>query len=124
MSKGRILVVEDNMDTYEIVRFILEKNGYETFLAANGRDGMNAAIKQIPDLIIMDLSMPEMDGWTAIGLIKKDERATAIPMLVLSAHALPGDRQRAMDAGADEYITKPMDLNDLVKSVDNWISKR
>jgi CheY-like chemotaxis protein len=124
MSKGRILVVEDNMDTYELVRFILEKNGYETFLAVNGRDGVNASLKQIPDLIIMDLSMPEMDGWTAIGLIKKDERTSSIPLLALTAHALPGDRQRAMDAGSDEYITKPMDLEDLVKSVDLWINKR
>lgn len=124
MSKKRILVVEDNMDTYELVRFILEKNGYDTFLAVNGRDGVNAAIKQIPDLIIMDLSMPEMDGWTAIGLIKKDERTSFIPLLTLTAHALPGDRQRAMDAGSDEYITKPMDLEDLVKSVDHWINRR
>lgn len=124
MSKGRILVVEDNMDTYELVRFILEKNGYETFLAVNGRDGVNAAIKQTPDLIIMDLSMPEMDGWTAIGMIKKDERTLSIPLLALTAHALPGDRQRAMDAGSDEYITKPMDLGDLVKSVDHWMKKQ
>jgi CheY-like chemotaxis protein len=124
MSKKRILVVEDNMDTYELVRFILEKNGYDTFLAVNGRDGVNAAIKQIPDLIIMDLSMPEMDGWTAIGLLKKDERTSSIPLLTLTAHALPGDRQRAMDAGSDEYITKPMDLEDLVKSVDHWINRR
>ena len=124
MNKKRILVVEDNMDTYELVRFILEKNGYDTFLAVNGRDGVNAAIKQIPDLIIMDLSMPEMDGWTAIGLIKKDERTSSIPLLTLTAHALPGDRQRAMDAGSDEYITKPMDLEDLVKSVDHWINRR
>ena len=124
MSKGRILVVEDNMDTYELVHFILEQNGYETFLAVNGRDGVDAAIKQSPDLIIMDLSMPEMDGWTAISLIKKDERTLSIPVLTLTAHALPGDRQRAMDAGSDEYITKPMDLGDLVKSVNHWISKR
>jgi len=124
MSKGRVLVVEDNMDTYEIVSFILEKSGYETFLAANGRDGTNAAIKQIPDLIIMDISMPGMDGWTAINLIKQDMRTSAIPLIVLSAHALPADRKRAIGAGASDYITKPMDLNDLVKSVDNWIGKR
>ncbi len=124
MSKGRILVVEDNMDTYEIVRFILEKNGYETFLAANGRDGANAAIKQSPDLVIMDLAMPEMDGWTAIEIIRGNQRTSSIPLIVLSAHALPADRQRAMNAGADEYITKPMDINDVVKSVDRWIGKQ
>lgn len=123
MSKGRILVVEDNMDTYELVRFILEKNGYDTFLAMNGRDGVNAATKQLPDLVIMDLSMPEMDGWTAIRLIKSDKRTSAIPLIALTAHVLPSDRQRAMDAGCDEYITKPMDLLDLVESVEYWLSK-
>ena len=123
MSKGHILVVEDNMDTYELVRFILEKNGYDTFLAMNGRDGVNAATKQMPDLIIMDLSMPEMDGWTAMSLIKGDARTSSIPMVALTAHVLPADRQRAMDAGCDEYITKPMDLLDLVESVEYWLSK-
>ncbi|MFN8384263.1 MAG: response regulator [Anaerolineales bacterium] len=123
MSKGRILVVEDNMDTYELVRFILEKNGYDTFLAMNGRDGVNAATKQMPDLIIMDLAMPEMDGWTATRLIKSDARTGSIPLIALTAHALPGDRQRAMDSGCDEYITKPMDLLDLVESVDHWLSR-
>jgi CheY-like chemotaxis protein len=124
MSKGRILVVEDNTDTYELVHFILEKNGFETFLAVNGRDGVNAAFKQRPDLIIMDMSMPEMDGWTATGLIKKEEKTKAIPLIALTAHALPGDRQRAMDAGCDEYITKPMDLEELVETVQHWVNKR
>ena len=123
MSKGHILVVEDNMDTYELVRFILEKNGYDTFLAMNGRDGVNAATKQMPDLIIMDLSMPEMDGWTAMSLIKSDARTSSIPLVALTAHVLPADLQRAMDAGCDEYITKPMDLLDLVESVNYWLSK-
>jgi len=111
------------MDTYELVHFILEKNGFETFLAMNGRDGVNAAQKQKPDLIIMDMSMPEMDGWTATGLIKKDEETSAIPLIALTAHALPGDRQRAMDAGCDEYVTKPMDLDELVETIQYWINK-
>jgi two-component system, cell cycle response regulator DivK len=123
MSKGRILIVEDNMDTYELVHFILEKNGYETFLAMNGRDGVTATQKQQPDLIIMDLSMPEMDGWTATSIIKKNEGTSAIPLIALTAHALPGDRQRAFDAGCNEYITKPMDLDDLLEAVDYWLKK-
>jgi CheY-like chemotaxis protein len=123
MSKGRILVVEDNMDTYELVHFILEKNEYQTFLAVNGRDGVDAALKQKPDLIIMDMSMPEMDGWTATGIIKRDEQTSAIPLIALTAHALPGDRQRAMDAGCNEYITKPMDLGELVEAVQYWVNK-
>ena len=124
MDKGRILIVEDNMDTYELVHFILEKNGFETFLAVNGRDGVTAAQKQKPDLIIMDMAMPEMDGWTATAQIKRDENLSSIPLLALTAHALPGDRQRAMDAGCDEYVTKPMDLDDLVETVQYWVKKR
>jgi two-component system cell cycle response regulator DivK len=123
MSKGRILVVEDNVDTYELVHFILEKNKYETFLAVNGREGVNAAQKQKPDLIIMDMSMPEMDGWTATSMIKKNPQTSSIPLIALTAHALPGDRQRAMDAGCDEYITKPMDLDDLVEAIQYWMNK-
>ena len=124
MSKGRVLIVEDNMDTYELVHFILEKNGYETFLAMNGRDGVNATQKQKLDLIIMDLSMPEMDGWAATALIKRNEKTSAITLIALTAHVLPGDRQRAFDAGCNEYITKPMDLDDLVEAVDYWVIKQ
>ena len=125
MNKKRVLVVEDNMDTYELVKFILEKNGYQTFLAMNGRDGVNAAVKQMPDLIIMDMAMPEMDGWTATSLIKKQEAVTSsIPLIALTAHALPSDRQRAMEAGCDEFITKPMDLMELLESVDQWVGNR
>lgn len=123
MNKKRVLIVEDNMDTYELVHFILAKNGYESFLAVNGRDGVNAAIKQKPDLIIMDLSMPEMDGWTATGLIKKDPQTAHIPLIALTAHVLPGDRERAMKAGCDEYITKPMDLDELIGIVGLWVNK-
>jgi two-component system, cell cycle response regulator DivK len=123
MSKGRILIVEDNMDTYELVRFILEKNGYDTFLAMNGRDGVNAASKQMPDLIIMDLSMPEMDGWTATRLIKGNAQTASIPLIALTAHVLPGDRQRAIAAGCDDYIPKPMDLLELVQTVEEWIRR-
>ncbi len=124
MSKRRILIVEDNMDTYELVRFILEKNGFDTFLAMNGRDGFHAASKQKPDLIIMDLSMPEMDGWTATRLIKSNDQTSSIPLIALTAHVLPGDRQRAMDSGCDDYITKPMDLRELVEAVERWVGNR
>ena len=124
MRKKRVLIVEDNMDTYELVHFVLEKNNFETFLAVNGREGVNTAIKQKPDLIIMDLSMPEMDGWTATSLIKKNPELKSIPVIVLTAHALPSDRQRANEAGCDEYITKPMDMADLLKTIQRWVNKR
>jgi CheY-like chemotaxis protein len=84
---------------------------------------VNAASKQRPDLIIMDLQMPEMDGWTATRLIKGNISTSEIPLIALTAHVLPGDRQRAIDSGCDEYITKPMDLIELVETVDRWITR-
>ena len=123
MSIGRVLVVEDNRDTYELVHFILEKNGFETFLAVNGIDGVAAAKKQRPDLIIMDMNMPEMDGWTAASLIRKDKNLSLTPLIALTVHGLPADRQRAMDAGCNEYIIKPMDLDDLVETVEYWVNR-
>lgn len=124
MSKGNILVVEDNMDTYELVRFILERNGYEAFLAVNGRDGVDAAIKQMPDLIIMDLAMPEMDGWTATQNIKKEPSTQSIPLIALTARATPGERLRALDAGCDEFLTKPIDLEEFLETVGRWINRQ
>jgi two-component system, cell cycle response regulator DivK len=118
MGRGRILVVEDNMDSYELVRIVLERNGYETFLAMTGRDGVNAALRQKPDLILMDLSLPEMDGWDATKYIKSNAMTRHIPVFAVTAHALEGDRKRALDAGCDVYITKPLDLAELVEAVD------
>ncbi|MFZ5908423.1 MAG: response regulator [Chloroflexota bacterium] len=123
MSKGHILIVEDNMDNYELVRFILERNGYDTFLAVNGRDGVAAARLQQPDLIVMDLSLPELDGWDATFQIKSDPRTKQIPLLALTANTLPSDRKRALDAGVDDYLTKPFELSDLVNAVETAIQK-
>jgi len=118
MTKCRILFVEDDMDTYELVHFLMEHNGYEMFLAVNGRDGVSAAIKQKPDLILMDLSLPEMDGWSATRQIKSNPATKSIPIIALTAHALVSDRKRALDAGCDDYIIKPIDMVELVRIVD------
>ena len=124
MSKGRILIVEDNMDTYELMRIVLELNGFETFLAMDGRDGVNAARKQMPDLILMDLAMPEMDGWEATRLIKEDAKTATIPLIAVTAHAQTGDRARALKAGCDDYITKPMDLSELLSMVNRALEDK
>jgi two-component system, cell cycle response regulator DivK len=118
MTKGRILFVEDNMDTYALVQFFMERNGYVMFLAVSGRDGVSAAIKQKPDLILMDLSLPEMDGWSAAKQIKSTLSTKSIPIIALTAHALVSDRKRALDAGCDDYIIKPIDMTELVRIVD------
>jgi CheY-like chemotaxis protein len=119
MSKGRILVVEDNMDNYELVRFILERAGYDVFLAVNGRDGVDAARFQMPDLILMDLGLPEMDGWKAAQKLKSEEKTRSIPLFALTAHTLPGERKRAIQAGCDGYVSKPIHVDGFLKLIEN-----
>ena len=118
MNKRRILVVEDNMDNYELVRFILERAGYDVFLAVNGRDGVAAARFQKPDLILMDLSLPEMDGWDAAQKLKADEATKSIPLFALTAHTLPNERKRAMEAGCDGYVSKPIHMDGFLRMIE------
>jgi two-component system cell cycle response regulator DivK len=124
MSTGRILVVEDNMDNYELVRFVLERAGYDVFLAMNGRDGVAAARLQKPDLILMDLTMPEMDGWAAAEKLKADEITRSIPLYALSAHTLPNDRKRALEAGCDGYVTKPIHMAGFLDVVERALGRK
>ncbi len=123
MSKGSILIVEDNMDNYELVRFVLERAGYEVFLAVNGRDGVDAARFQKPDLILMDLGMPEMDGWVAAEKIKSDPTTKPIPLYAITAHTLPRDRYRALQAGYDGYISKPIHVQNFLVIIHEAFAK-
>ncbi len=122
MSKGRILVVEDDMDNYELVRFILERAGYDVFLAVNGRDGVDAARFQKPDLILMDLGLPEMDGWLAAQKLKADEATRPIPLFALTAHTLPGERKHALQAGCDGYISKPIHVEGFLNLIESALA--
>ena len=127
MSKGCILIVEDNMDNYELVCFVLERAGYDVFLAINGRDGVDAARFQKPDLILMDLGMPDMDGWTASRKLKSDDATKSIPLYALSAHTLPSERKRAMQAGCDGYLTKPIHVQsflDIINEIFEEVNRR
>lgn len=122
MNKGRILVVEDNMDNYELVRFILERAGYDVFLAVNGRDGVDAARFQKPDLILMDLGLPEMDGWHAAEKLKASEATNSIPLYALTAHTLPNERKRAILAGCDGYVSKPIHVETFLKMIESALT--
>ena len=123
MSKGHILVVEDNMDNYELVRFILERAGYDVFLAVNGRDGVAAARLQKPDLILMDLGMPGMDGWLAAEKLKGDDVTKSIPLYALTAYTLPNERKRALEAGCDGYVSKPIHMNAFLEIIEGAFRK-
>jgi two-component system cell cycle response regulator DivK len=124
MSQGRILIVEDDMDNYELVRFILERAGYDVFLAVNGRDGVAAARLQKPDLILMDLGMPGMDGWNATQKLKADEATKSILLFALTAHTLPSERKRAMEAGCDGYVSKPIHVDGFLKMIEGAFGKK
>ena len=123
MSKGHILVVEDNIDNYELVRFILERAGYEVLLAMNGRDGVAAARLQKPDLVLLDLTMPEMDGWVAAQKLKTDETTKSIPLYALTAHTLPSERKRALEAGCDGYVSKPIHMAGFLEVIERALGK-
>jgi two-component system cell cycle response regulator DivK len=105
-----VLLVEDNYDNFEMVRFLLERADYMVIGAHTGREAVNAAREHKPDVILMDLSLPELDGWEAAHEIKNDPDIAHIPLIALTAHTLPGDRQKAMEAGFDNYISKPINV--------------
>lgn len=110
----RILYVEDNEDNVYMLTRRLTRKGYDLMIATNGKDGVETAKREQPALILMDLSLPVMDGWTAAGVLKADPATRAIPIIALSAHAMVEDRAKALDAGCDDYDTKPVDINRLL----------
>jgi len=118
---SRILVVEDNADNLTLMCDILLSLGYETLVARNGLEGVAMALSEKPDLILMDLSMPQMDGWTATQHIKADSTMTKTPIIALTAHAMIGDRERALAAGCDDYITKPINLRDFAAAIRKYV---
>ena len=113
----KILYVEDNADNVYMLRRRLERAGFEVLIAADGEQGMAMAVSERPDLILMDLSLPVLDGWEATRRLKATPETRAIPVIALSAHAMTGDRDRAMAAGCDDYDTKPVDLPRLLQKI-------
>lgn len=111
MAKIRVLIVEDNEDNQDLMRFLLERAGYEVTTVGNGLEGIQAARRDKPDVILMDLSLPELDGWSAARQLKVDPDLKKIPLIAVTAHTLPGDRRKALDAGFDSYISKPINIH-------------
>lgn len=106
----KILIVEDHPDNAELISDLLTAHGYTVVFADNGRDGVECARAEHPDLVLMDLSLPVMDGFQATKEIKSDPKLKAIPIIALTAHAMAGDENRALAAGCDGYISKPIEV--------------
>ncbi|MDX2103455.1 MAG: response regulator [Alphaproteobacteria bacterium] len=109
-----ILIVEDNELNRDMLSRRLIKRGYRVTLAKDGQEGVDMVHAERPDLVLMDLSLPGMDGYEATRRLKADPATATVPVIALTAHAMAGDRQRALDAGCDDYDTKPIDLDRLV----------
>jgi len=114
----RILVVEDNEDNRDSLSRRLERRGFEVLLATDGRNGVEMAAAEKPDLILMDMNMPQLDGWEATRQIKAEPDVAAVPVIGLTAHALEGDRERALEAGCADYHAKPVDFPKLMAQIE------
>lgn len=113
----RILLVEDNEMNRDMLSRRLVRNGYEVVVAVDGQQGVDMAASERPDLILMDMSLPIIDGWEAARQIKANDATRQIPVIALTAHAMAGDREKAMEMGCDDYDTKPVELPRLLGKI-------
>jgi CheY-like chemotaxis protein len=120
----KILLVEDNEMNRDMLSRRLTRNGYEVVLAVDGQQGVDMAAAQQPDLILMDMSLPGMDGWEATRRVKADPATKAIPVIALTAHAMAQDREQALAAGCDDFDTKPVELPRLLEKIKALLAAR
>ena len=120
---SKILYVEDNEDNIYMLSRRLKRNGFDLVIARDGEEGVEAAEKEIPDLILMDLSLPKLDGWGATKELKKNEKTQHIPIIALSAHAMQEHKESALQAGCNDYDTKPVDFARLLSKIEEQLAK-
>ena len=119
---AKILIVEDNEMNRDMLSRRLQRKGFEIVMAEDGQQGVDMSKSENPDVILMDLGLPVMDGWQATSTIKAEESTKNIPIIVLTAHAMAGDREKALDSGADEYDTKPIEFKRLLGKINDFLS--
>jgi two-component system cell cycle response regulator DivK len=117
MTGERILVVEDNEKNMKLFRDVLDASGFATLEATSGGEAVERATQEMPDLVLMDIQMPDIDGVEALERLRADDRTASIPILALTAQAMQGDRERFLAAGFDGYISKPVNVRELIGTV-------
>jgi len=118
----KILIVEDNELNRDVLSRRLLRRGFQVLLAVDGQDALTVAHDALPDLILLDLAMPTIDGWECARRLKRDRPTSGIPIIALTAHAMVGDRQKALDAGCDDFDTKPIDFEGLLEKMNRLLA--
>jgi DNA-binding response OmpR family regulator len=123
MEKRKILVVDDEVDLVKTIKFSLELEGYKVLVSYNGEDALNQARKENPDLLLLDIMLPKLDGYKVCRLLKFDEQYKHIPILMMTAKTQEKDKLMGKETGANEYITKPFDMEELMEKVKTYLNK-
>ena len=117
----KILLVEDNELNRDMLSRRLRRRDYDVEMAVDGQEGINLTKSLMPDLVLMDMSLPIIDGWTATGILKSDSTTSHIPIIALTAHAMEGERQKCLEAGCDDFDTKPIEFKRLLEKINHWL---
>jgi two-component system, cell cycle response regulator DivK len=118
---AKVLLVEDNEMNRDMLSRRLIRRGFEVVFAVNGKEGVDLAHSEKPDIILMDMSLPVMDGWEATRCVKSDDATRSVPVIGLTAHAMSGDREKAIEAGCDDYDTKPVEIDRLIGKMERLL---
>jgi two-component system, cell cycle response regulator DivK len=121
---AKVLLVEDNEMNRDMLFRRLSRRGYDVVFAVDGRQGVEMARSERPDIILMDMSLPVMDGWEATRQVKSDDEIRGVPVIGLTAHAMTGDREKVLEAGCDDYDTKPVELDRLIDKIERLLAER
>lgn len=119
-----ILLVEDHQEIWDFLSRRLKRRGYEVVVAQDGQEGLDKARAETPDLMLLDMNLPVMDGWTVATTLKAEEATKRIPIIALTAHAMAGDREKALGAGCDDYHAKPIDFSQLINQIEAVLAPR
>ena len=121
MEHTCVVIVEDDADNLELVHILLDQAGFEVLTAMDGQRGLELIQEKLPELVLLDLTIPEIDGWHLAHQLKTDPHTQAIKIVALTAHTLPGDRKRALESGCDGYITKPLDVRNFAAQIRSYL---
>ena len=119
----KILLVEDHEEIWDFLSRRLKRRGFEVVVATDGQEGVDKARSEAPDIILLDMNLPVLDGWSAAGLIRADPATAAVPIIALTAHAMSGDKDKAIAAGCTDYCSKPVDFSDLLAKIERYSPK-